>query len=743
MPGTCPTTAQSFGYSATANASSSPGEIGGVEWSSYTRAYYGKALSQAKTLSDPLSASGTLWIKEGAFAWRDGYYDHGKGLQSGGPLFGFFNSNSREWRTRNSLGFRLEESDGPGLFVVGAEYGTQNYKARGQWLLSPGGSTHLVTGTKYTWSLSYDPAGSNGNGQITFSINGIGTTKLALDAGHKSAGAVFNRFGMVNRMIEGNEATVYFGDLTINGVAENLSATPIDWEGDGAGASFPDCVIDDRHDFGYTGTGNGGGPGQVPAPPNAAGGLFWRTEASAGSGLLAYYADKIPPLTLEQEIYAEGTVQLERASSDSAINFGFFKAGTGDVGQRVPHNFVGIDTDGPSAVGWYFRPSLRSSTGTVQQASGSPTFIPDGSVHQWTLHYVPSTSGGGTLTATLDSQSVSRSISSTVRAEGATLDRFGMRNVTVGGHGQIIYLDNLKYTAPPVTEAPAAPTGLTATAGDQGVSLDWADNTEPDLAGYNVYRSLTPGGPYTKVNGSLVTTSDYSDTGLINGTTYYYVVKAVDTSDNESAASAEASATPSATGDTTPPAPPSGLNATAGDESVSLDWADNAEPDLAGYDVYRSTTPGGPYTKVNGSLVTTSDYSDTGLSNGTTYYYVVKAVDTSGNESAASAEVSATPKAPADTTPPAAPTGLTAAAGNRKVSLNWDDNTESDLAGYRVYRQKANGAWPSSPLAKPSNSAFDVTGLKNDKTYTFRVTAYDQAGNESDPSGAVSATPHR
>ena len=77
------------------------------------------------------------------------------------------------------------------------------------------------------------------------------------------------------------------------------------------------------------------------------------------------------------------------------------------------------------------------------------------------------------------------------------------------------------------------------------MSLDWADNTDSDLAGYDVYRSTTSGGPYTQANGALVTTSSYLDSGRVNGTTYYYVVRAVDTSGNESGNSNQASATPS------------------------------------------------------------------------------------------------------------------------------------------------------------------------------------------------------
>jgi hypothetical protein len=96
-------------------------------------------------------------------------------------------------------------------------------------------------------------------------------------------------------------------------------------------------------------------------------------------------------------------------------------------------------------------------------------------------------------------------------------------------------------------------------------------------------------------------------------------------------------------GDTTPPAAPTGLGATAGNGSVTLDWADNGEGDLAGYNVFRATTAGGPYSQVNGGPVMSSDYVDTGLANGTTYYYVVTAEDVSGNESGQSGEASATP----------------------------------------------------------------------------------------------------
>jgi len=132
----------------------------------------------------------------------------------------------------------------------------------------------------------------------------------------------------------------------------------------------------------------------------------------------------------------------------------------------------------------------------------------------------------------------------------------------------------------------------------------------------------------------------YEDTGLTTGTQYSYQVRARDKSpnQNETSWSNPASATPT----DVPPAAPTGLAAAPSDSQVTLNWDDNTESDLAGYNVYRSTTAGGPYTKI-AALPTTSDYTDSDLVNGTTYYYVVTSVDQAANESGFSNEASATP----------------------------------------------------------------------------------------------------
>ncbi len=98
---------------------------------------------------------------------------------------------------------------------------------------------------------------------------------------------------------------------------------------------------------------------------------------------------------------------------------------------------------------------------------------------------------------------------------------------------------------------------------------------------------------------------------------------------------------------------------------------------------------------------------------------------------------------PPDTDPPAAPTGLTATAGGEGVILDWADNAETDLASvpYRVYRQNADGTWPSAPTATAATSGYTDADRAAGTTYTYRVTAIDRAGNESPPSAEASATP--
>lgn len=189
------------------------------------------------------------------------------------------------------------------------------------------------------------------------------------------------------------------------------------------------------------------------------------------------------------------------------------------------------------------------------------------------------------------------------------------------------------------TVIPATPMGLSATPGNQQAMLAWSAST--GAASYSVKRSTTSGGPYSQV--ATAPSTSYTDATVSNGSTYYYVVSAVNDS-GQSADSAQASVTPAAATSTPAagaPAAPTGLAANAGDAQVNLTWS--ASSGATSYNVQRSTTNGGPYSQI--TTATSPAYTDKTVSDGTTYYYVVAAVNSSGT-SANSTQAVANPLAP-------------------------------------------------------------------------------------------------
>lgn len=111
-----------------------------------------------------------------------------------------------------------------------------------------------------------------------------------------------------------------------------------------------------------------------------------------------------------------------------------------------------------------------------------------------------------------------------------------------------LFTNNWLYI-PPDTTPPAAPANLWALGQNAQVVLQWDDGADEDLAGYNVYRTDLWGSGYTKLNSSLLSTSEYTDETAANGTMYYYVVTAVDAASNESVFSVYACAEPDAVSD--------------------------------------------------------------------------------------------------------------------------------------------------------------------------------------------------
>ncbi|MBC6951690.1 T9SS C-terminal target domain-containing protein, partial [candidate division KSB1 bacterium] len=292
------------------------------------------------------------------------------------------------------------------------------------------------------------------------------------------------------------------------------------------------------------------------------------------------------------------------------------------------------------------------------------------------------------------------------------------------------------------TTPPAAPQNLSATSGNQQITLTWQANNEADFLRYRIYGGASPN-PTTKidsVNGAANTTKII--TGLTNGTRYYFRITAVDNSLNQSGFSNEMNATPSAAD--LPPAVPQNLTATAGDQQVTLNWQANSEADFLRYRIYGGTSPNSTtkIDSVNGAANTTKIIA--GLANGTTYYFRITAVDNNLNQSGFSNEVNATPTA-ADL-PPAAPQNLQATPGpaHGQITLSWEANVETDLLRYRIYGGRATApAALLDSVAANANTSLTFSDLTIGITYAYFLTAVDASGQAGAASNSASAAPLR
>ena len=286
---------------------------------------------------------------------------------------------------------------------------------------------------------------------------------------------------------------------------------------------------------------------------------------------------------------------------------------------------------------------------------------------------------------------------------------------------------------------PAAPSGLTATAASSSqINLSWTDNSTNE-SGFRIERCQGSGcTSFAQIVEVGANVTSYSNTGLAASTTYVYRVRAFNSGGN-SAYSNTATATTQAA--PSPPAAPSGLTATAASSSqINLGWTDNSTNE-DGFRIERCQGSGcTSFAQIAEVGANVTSFSNTGLAASTAYVYRVRAFNGGGN-SGYSNTATATTQAAGSV--PAAPSALSAtAASNSQINLSWTDNSTNE-SGFRIERCQGFGCTNFAQIAEVGAgvTSFSNTGLSRITFYSYRVRAFNSAGNSGYSNTASANTP--
>ena len=357
------------------------------------------------------------------------------------------------------------------------------------------------------------------------------------------------------------------------------------------------------------------------------------------------------------------------------------------------------------------------------------------------------------------------------QVESIAMNYDGTCSVNLLEYDSTIYTYDLaaQQTVYPDTELPdpftvVPPTGLQANA-ETSVALDgtivtsmvvsWTASTDSFVDQYDVQWSTD-----NSTFQSVVTDDTlYRISPVEAGATYYTRVRSIN---SLGVKSGFVYANQGSVGDTTAPALPTPISATAGYKSISLEWTNPSDKDFSNVEVYRATSSGGSFSEVatvGGGFGANAEFLNGGLADATTFYYKFKSVDYSGNKSAFTAEVSATTNAAAidgtdgkstftapifkrDTSTPATPTGGTFNFGTNVLTppSGWSVTIPSgtDPIYEATFQFSISGdtgtvtagTW-STPVVIAENGDDGTDGLS---TFTFAVHKRDST-TPSAPSG--------
>ena len=578
----------------------------------------------------------------------------------------------------NDVGYGVAEQDDGSVVVVGTSHD---------------GSFEDIAVVRFTSAGALD-TGFSGDG------------KLTTDSGSGDAfgyGVVLTSAGKV--VVAGEAVGTSDADFAVL-VYEGASAP-------GAPTSLGGTAGDQQVELSWTApTGNGGVSltgYRVESSTNS--GSSWSTVvADTGSTSTSYTATSL----------TNGTEYLFRVSAINAVGTGTASGTTSSKPMTTP----GVPT------------SLGGTAGDTQVGLSWTAPTSDGGSALTGYRVESSTNSGSSWsTVVADTGSTSTSYTATSLANG-TEYLFRVSAINVVGAGSA----SSSATATPRT-TPGQPGSLSATEGTAQVDLSWSDPSSDGgsaVTGYKVEQSTDSGLTWATVVADTGSTStSHTVTSLVNGTSYSFRVAAVNAA-GTGATSSTVTATPRSTSDA-----PTGLSGTPGDQQVALAWSapsDSGGSAVTGYRVEQSADGGSDWSTVVADTGSTStNYTVTGLANGSMYAFRVAAVNVAGT-GGTSSTASETPR-----TTPGRPIGVVPEDGDAQSALTWTAPTSAGgaaVTGYLVEQSSDGGTTWSTVVADTgsTSTAYTVTSLANGTGYLFRVSAVNAAGTGS-ASSAVSANP--
>ena len=450
---------------------------------------------------------------------------------------------------------------------------------------------------------------------------------------------------------------------------------------------------------------------QVPAAPT---GLSATTNSSTQINLT--WADASTNETgfqIERSLTTATGFTLVGTTAANAVSF----ANTGlTAGTRYFYRVRSINAGGTSAY------TAEANATTAVAAPAAPTTLvataasgtqinltwADASTNEtgFQIERSLTTATGFTLVATTAANAVS--FSNTGLTAGT---RYFYRIRAVNATGNSAYTAEANATASLV-----APTTLAAVAASATqINLTWVDASANE-AGFQIERSLASATGFTLVGTTAANVVSFANTGLTTGTQYFYRIRAINATGN-SAYTAEANAIAGLVAPTT-------LAAVAASATqINLTWAD-VSTNETGFQLERSLTTATGFTLVGTTAANVVSFANTGLTEGTQYFYRIRAVSASGN-SAYTAEANAT-------TSLVAPTALTAvAASATQINLTWADVSTNET-GFQVERSLTTATGFTLVGTTATNAvSFVNTGLTAGTQYFYRIRAVNATGNSA------------